>query len=91
MMLLQPLLLLAKNGGCCSWSPIGDGSTWGPSSSPPLCGVMASFFVSFLWKRNRALKVIGDTDSLTGVYNRKGGDEAVASYLHEHPEVSPWS
>lgn len=51
-----------------------------------LCGVMASFFVSFLWKRNRALKVIGDTDSLTGVYNRKGGDEAVASYLHEHPE-----
>lgn len=51
-----------------------------------LCGVMASFFVSFLWKRNRALKVIGDTDSLTGVYNRKGGDEAVAAYLHEHPE-----
>lgn len=51
-----------------------------------LCGVMASFFISFLWKRNRALKVIGDTDSLTGVYNRKGGDEAVASYLHEHPE-----
>lgn len=51
-----------------------------------LCGVMTSFFVSFLWKRNRALKVIGDTDSLTGVYNRKGGDEAVASYLHEHPE-----
>lgn len=33
-----------------------------------LCGVMASFFVSFLWRRNRALKVIGDTDSLTGVY-----------------------
>lgn len=51
-----------------------------------LCGVMASFFVSFLWRRNRALKVIGDTDSLTGVYNRKGGDEAVAAYLHEHPE-----
>lgn len=51
-----------------------------------LCGVMASFFVSFLWRRNRALKVIGDTDSLTGVYNRKGGDEAVASYLKEHPE-----
>lgn len=51
-----------------------------------LCGVMAAFFVSFLWKRNRALKVIGDTDSLTGVYNRKGGDEAVAAYLHEHPE-----
>ena len=51
-----------------------------------LCGIMVSFFISFLWKKNRALKIIGETDSLTGVYNRKGGDEAVASYLKEHPE-----
>ena len=49
-----------------------------------LCGVMAAFFVSFMWGRNRALKVIGGTDSLTGVYNRKGGDGAVASYLKDH-------
>lgn len=51
-----------------------------------LCGIMASFFVSFLWKKNRTLKIIGETDSLTGVYNRKGGDEAVARYLASHPE-----
>lgn len=51
-----------------------------------LCGIMASFFISFLWKKNRTLKIIGETDSLTGVYNRKGGDEAVARYLASHPE-----
>lgn len=51
-----------------------------------LCGIMVSFFISFLWKKNRTLKIIGETDSLTGVYNRKGGDEAVARYLKEHPE-----
>ncbi|WP_299144623.1 diguanylate cyclase [uncultured Dialister sp.] len=50
-----------------------------------LCGIMGSVFISLLWKKNRILKVIGGTDSLTGVYNRKGGDKAVAAYLKAHP------
>ncbi|MGN0955309.1 diguanylate cyclase [Dialister sp.] len=50
-----------------------------------LSGIMATFFVSFLWRKNRTLKVIGATDSLTGVYNRKGGDEAVSRYMADNP------
>lgn len=51
-----------------------------------LCGVMGTLFISFVWQKNRTLKAIGGTDSLTKVYNRKGGDEAVSRYLKEHSE-----
>lgn len=51
-----------------------------------LCGVMGTLFISFVWKKNRTLEAIGGTDSLTKVYNRKGGDEAVSRYLKEHSE-----
>lgn len=51
-----------------------------------LCGVMGTLFISFVWQKNRTLKAIGGTNSLTKVYNRKGGDEAVSRYLKEHSE-----
>lgn len=51
-----------------------------------LCGVMGTLFISFVWQKNRTLKAIGGTDSLTKMYNRKGGDEAVSRYLKEHSE-----
>lgn len=37
-----------------------------------------------LKKANGALKLSGGRDPLTGVYNRKGGDGAVADYLKAH-------
>lgn len=50
-------------------------------------GLLSSAIVSFLWQRNRKLKEMSSIDSLTGAYNRKGGDEEVARYLKkEKPE-----
>lgn len=52
-----------------------------------LCGILASIFVASLWRKNRRLAVMGATDALTGVYNRKGGDAKVAEYLAGHGAV----
>lgn len=49
-----------------------------------ILGILISGGIGFLWKQNRRLLIMGSTDALTGVYNRKGGDEAVERYLEDH-------
>ncbi len=50
-------------------------------------GFLSSGIMSFMYEKNRRLKRMGSIDPLTGVYNRKGGDEAVAHYIKkEKPE-----
>ena len=56
-----------------------------------LAGLSLTILISFLFRRNGilkkangALKRSGGHDPLTGVYNRKGGDEAVADYMKAH-------
>lgn len=44
-------------------------------------GLLSTFLVSFLIERTQKLKKISTVDALTGVYNRKGGDEAAAYWL----------
>ena len=50
-------------------------STW--------AGLITTFIIAWLWQRNKRLRFIGETDALTGVFNRKGGDIAVDKYLRD--------
>lgn len=55
-------------------------STW--------AGLITTFIIAWLWQRNKRLRFIGETDALTGVFNRKGGDIAVDKYLRTNPRKS---
>lgn len=72
--------------------PQGSGVNWMLLFFATLAGLSLTILISFLFRRNGilkkangALKRSGGHDPLTGVYNRKGGDGAVASYMAENP------
>ncbi|WP_299143529.1 diguanylate cyclase [uncultured Dialister sp.] len=72
--------------------PQGSGVNWMLLFFATLAGLSLTILISFLFRRNGilkkangALKRSGGHDPLTGVYNRKGGDDAVASYMAENP------
>lgn len=72
--------------------PQGSGVNWMLLFFATLAGLSLTILISFLFRRNGilkkangALKRSGGRDPLTGVYNRKGGDGAVASYMAENP------
>lgn len=72
--------------------PQGSGVNWMLLFFATLAGFSLTILISFLFRRNGilkkangALKRSGGHDPLTGVYNRKGGDGAVASYMAENP------
>lgn len=72
--------------------PQGSGVNWMLLFFATLAGFSLTILISFLFRRNgilkkanSALKRSGGHDPLTGVYNRKGGDGAVASYMAENP------
>ena len=44
-------------------------------------GLLSTGIMSFMFERNRKLKRISRIDPLTGVYNRKGGDEEASLHL----------
>lgn len=71
--------------------PQGSGVNWMLLFFATLAGLSLTILISFLFRRNGilkkangALKRSGGHDPLTGVYNRKGGDEAVADYMKAH-------
>lgn len=71
--------------------PQGSRMDWQLLFFATVAGLSLTTMISFLLKRNGALrktngllKRIGGRDPLTGVYNRKGGDGAVADYLKAH-------
>lgn len=71
--------------------PQGSGVNWMLLFFATLVGLSLTILISFLFRRNGilkkangALKRSGGHDPLTGVYNRKGGDEAVADYMKAH-------
>lgn len=71
--------------------PQGSGVNWMLLFFATLAGFSLTILISFLFRRNGilkkangALKRSGGHDPLTGVYNRKGGDGAVADYLKAH-------
>lgn len=65
--------------------PQGSSVNWMLLFFATLAGLSLTILISFLFRRNGALKRSGGHDPLTGVYNRKGGDGAVASYMAENP------
>lgn len=71
--------------------PQGSGVNWMLLFFATLAGLSLTILISFLFRRNGilkkangALKRSGGHDPLTGVYNRKGGNEAVADYMKAH-------
>lgn len=71
--------------------PQGSNVNWMLLFFATVSGLSLSAMISFLFRKNGilkkangALKLSGGRDSLTGVYNRKGGDGAVADYLKAH-------
>lgn len=71
--------------------PQGSGVNWMLLFFATPAGLSLTILISFLFRRNGilkkangALKRSGGHDPLTGVYNRKGGDEAVADYMKAH-------
>lgn len=72
--------------------PQGSSVNWMLLFFATLAGLSLTILISFLFRRNGilkkangALKRSGGHDPLAGVYNRKGGDGAVASYMAENP------
>jgi diguanylate cyclase (GGDEF)-like protein len=71
--------------------PQGSNVNWMLLFFATVSGISLSAMISFLFRKNGilkkangALKLSGGRDPLTGVYNRKGGDGAVADYLKAH-------
>lgn len=71
--------------------PQGSGVNWMLLFFATLAGLSLTILISFLFRRNGilkkangALKRSGGRDPLTGVFNLKGGDEAVADYMKAH-------
>lgn len=71
--------------------PQGSNVNWQLLFFATLAGLSLTTLISFLLqkngvlkKANGALKLSGGRDPLTGVFNRKGGDGAVAEYMKAH-------